>query len=283
MAINTANIRYISNGEPHDAEVYNRPMKDLVIETDISLEATLAATVDPTSLLEKILTVDGVGSGLDADLLDGINSSSFIRNDIPQQKTSGALTFNDNVYCNYGTNNDVENYWNGTDYYTDINGGGNWYLRDGNTANATRFTFDIDTGNLTTTGDVSITGTVSASDVSTTTLTATGDVSTGALSATGNVSTTATFIETSDERLKTDITKIDDGLSKVNQISGYTFNKGDTRHAGVIAQEIQKVLPEAVSERDDGYLAVAYTNIIGLLVESIKDLDKKVTALENSK
>jgi microcystin-dependent protein len=105
-----------------------------------------------SDVLTKLKTVDGAGSGLDADLLDGLNSGSFVRSDEADIKTSGALTFNDNIYLNLGTGGDVEHYWNGSHYYTDVNGGGNWYVRDGNSSNANRFIFDVDNGTLEATG-----------------------------------------------------------------------------------------------------------------------------------
>ena len=65
---------------------------------------------------------------------------------------TGNVTFNDNVVLRFGTGADVEHFWNGSNYYTDINGGGNWFIRDGNSSNATRYTFDVDNGDLTMTG-----------------------------------------------------------------------------------------------------------------------------------
>ncbi len=87
----------------------------------------------------------------DADKLDGLNSSQFLRSDAYDIKTSGELRFNDNIVLGIGTGGDVEHFWNGSNYYTDINGGANWYIRDGNSSNATRFTFDVDNGYLTAT------------------------------------------------------------------------------------------------------------------------------------
>ena len=72
-------------------------------------------------------------------------------------------------------------------------------------------------------------------------------------------------------------------------ISGVTYNWNDlaaghsldVREAGVIAQQIQKVLPEVVTTRTDtGYLAVRYEQIIALLIEAIKELNNKVESLK---
>ena len=77
----------------------------------------------------------------------------------------------------------------------------------------------------------------------------------------------------SDKRLKSNITPITDGLTKVLQLNGYTFNRKEEdkkRHTGLIAQEVLDVLPEAVHQHEDGYYSVAYGNLAGLFVEAIK-------------
>ena len=94
-----------------------------------------------------------------------------------------------------------------------------------------------------------------------------------------------TAFSTSDERLKDNITPIDDPLAKVLSISGNTFDWNDKSDkegsdVGVIAQEILKVLPEAVTTRDNGYLAVRYEKLVPLLIEAIKELSAKVENLE---
>ena len=104
---------------------------------------------------------------------------------------------------------------------------------------------------------------------------------TGILSVTDDI----TAFWSSDERLKDNITPIDDPLSKVVSISGNTFDWNDKSNksgndVGLIAQEIEKVLPEAVTTRDNGYLAVDYHKVVPLLVEAIKELSGKVDALE---
>ena len=95
----------------------------------------------------------------------------------------------------------------------------------------------------------------------------------------------------SDKRLKHDIEPITDALYKVGQLNGvtFTYNKNDKKSAGLIAQDVEKVLPSAVTEtelplqQDDGvaYKTVQYDQTIGLLVEAIKELTDKVEKLEN--
>jgi len=86
----------------------------------------------------------------------------------------------------------------------------------------------------------------------------------------------------SDRRLKTDIVKISDALYKVEQIEGVTFKRIDSGAVGtgVIAQDVQSVLPEAVMTHDDGTLSVAYGNLVGLLIEAVKDLNRELQAIK---
>ena len=73
-------------------------------------------------------------------------------------------------------------------------------------------------------------------------------------------------------------------MIKVSKINGVTYirtdNNQNIRHAGVIAQEVEAVLPEVIGTGADGYKVVAYGNMIGLLVEAIKELKAEVDALK---
>ena len=86
-----------------------------------------------------------------------------------------------------------------------------------------------------------------------------------------------TSSDLSDAALKSDITTIDNALEKVANMRGVFFNKDGERGTGVVAQEVQKLL-EAVFEGGE-YLSVAYGNLVGVLVEAIKDL-KQVEELK---
>jgi hypothetical protein len=99
----------------------------------------------------------------------------------------------------------------------------------------------------------------------------------------GNLTIDGELSATSDERRKSNIVTVDSALAKVESMRGVYFNRNDRegRHVGVIAQEIQKVLPEVVSEDDDGYLSVSYGNIVGVLIEAIKELKQEIEELKN--
>jgi len=105
----------------------------------------------------------------------------------------------------------------------------------------------------------------------------------GELTVTGDI----TAFYASDQRLKDNIAPIEDPLAKVLSISGntYTWNAESGKEGndvGVIAQEILEVLPEAVTTRDNGYLAVDYHKMVPLLIEAVKELSAKVDALEKN-
>lgn len=108
-------------------------------------------------------------------------------------------------------------------------------------------------------------------------------VTTSGLSVTGAIVASDNITAYSDERLKKDIELIPDALSKVSQLRGVTFTDIATEEerTGLIAQDLQKVLPEAVMVHEgQEHLSVAYGNTVGLLVEAIKELTAKVEALE---
>ena len=99
---------------------------------------------------------------------------------------------------------------------------------------------------------------------------------------TGTFTATGDVVAFSDMALKEDINPISAALEKVTQLTGYTFRrKGEEKvSTGVMAQEVQKVLPEAVHD-NDGTLGVAYGNMVGLLIEAVKELSGKVESLES--
>ena len=145
-----------------------------------------------------------------------------------------AIDLADNDILRFGTGDDCELFTDGTDMYMDLNAGiNNFVIRDGAT---TRFTFD-DAGDFTATGDITA---------------------------------------FSDARIKDEIKPIESALDKVDALMGCTYVRTDIgdgkRKAGLIAQDVQAVLPEAVHEQEDGTLALNYNGVIALLVEAIKEL-----------
>ena len=91
----------------------------------------------------------------------------------------------------------------------------------------------------------------------------------------------------SDKKLKNNISNISSPIEKIKQINGVNFEWSEKqsvytgKDVGVLAQDVEKVLPEVVSEREDGYLAVKYEKIIPLLIEAIKDQQKEIEELKS--
>jgi uncharacterized protein YaiE (UPF0345 family) len=116
----------------------------------------------------------------------------------------------------------------------------------------------------------------------------TGDVGIGdatpsyKLDVAGTIRATGDVIAYSDVRVKENIKTIDNSLEKVSKLRGVEFNKigNNEKSIGVIAQEIEKVIPEVVKEDDKGMKSVAYGNISGLLIEAIKELKAEVEELK---
>lgn len=117
-------------------------------------------------------------------------------------------------------------------------------------------------------------------------------IGTAASGVSGEIRATGDIVAfySSDERLKQNIIRIPNALEKVESISGNTYDwkQGfENIHShtgtdiGVIAQEIEKVLPQAVIDRETGYKAVNYEKIVPLLIEAIKELSNKIKELEN--
>jgi trimeric autotransporter adhesin len=103
-----------------------------------------------------------------------------------------------------------------------------------------------------------------------------------ALQVAGDVYASGDVISFSDARLKTDIETIENALDKIKSLRGVYYKHIQTqkRGVGLIAQEAQQVIPEAVIEKEQEYLGVAYGNIVGMLVEAVKELSQKIEYLE---
>lgn len=112
------------------------------------------------------------------------------------------------------------------------------------------------------------------------------------LSAIGIISSSSDIIafSTSDVSLKENIKTISSPLDKLNRISGYNFDWKPSEYdhlkgsdVGVLAHEVEQIIPEAVTTRPNGIKAVNYTKVIPLLIESIKELKQQIIDLKNEK
>jgi len=156
------------------------------------------------------------------------------------------------------------------------------------------FTVNPSNGNISISGITTVTNITTATSSSTGALVVTGGVGIGAnmyvgtfINAYGNI----TAFYSSDQRLKENVQVLPNALESIQKIRGVSFDWTDdyiNRHGGedgyfvrkrdigVIAQELQAILPEVVAERNDGYLGVKYDRIVPLLIEAIKELDEKL-------
>ena len=129
------------------------------------------------------------------------------------------------------------------------------------------------------TGDFAASATSSAAHIL-----VTGIISGSQIEASGDV----IAFSSSDRRFKDNLVVIEGSLDKIGKINGYEFDWNDKQTAykghdiGVVAQEIEAVLPEVVTTRGDGYKAVKYDKIVPLLIESIKELQKKVEDIKKN-
>jgi len=145
------------------------------------------------------------------------------------------------------------------------------------------------TNGVLTTGNQSIAGIKTFSNGTASTTNTTGSVViTGGLGVSGaiNAGADVTAYATSDSRLKANIENIPDALAKVNQLNGVTYNWNELAHevehkdtnvreVGVLAQQVNDVLPEVINVRDNGYMAVRYEKMVPLLIEAIKELTEQ--------
>jgi hypothetical protein len=118
---------------------------------------------------------------------------------------------------------------------------------------------------------------------------------TGSLVVTGEVDA-LTFNTTSDKKLKTDLVRIEGALDKIEKLNGYTFNwleeysEDRTRQIGMVANEVYEVQPELISNRtimlggkEEEIKLLDYSKVTALLIEAIKELNDKVTKIENKR
>jgi hypothetical protein len=92
----------------------------------------------------------------------------------------------------------------------------------------------------------------------------------------GNILATGDITAFSDKRHKEDLVVIESALDKVKRLTGYTYTLHGNRSAGLLAQDVLEVLPEVVKGSEETNYSLAYGNLMGLVVEAIKDLDKKI-------
>ncbi len=213
------------------------------------------------------LTVSG-----DVTLDNGTNAG----NDLTWDASADSLIFNDSVKAVFGSNSDTDIYHNDTDFYID-NDKGNVYIRANVASDVGGDIYLKPHDNEDGIKIVHDGGVFLYYDNA-----AKVETVTGGANVTGTLTASTDVTVSSDERLKKDVKTIDNALDKVDQLRGVEFTRieGGERQIGVIAQEVEKVIPEVV--KDGAFKSVSYGNLVGLLIEAIKELKAEIKEIKGS-
>ena len=221
------------------------------------IEASATADQTASEILTALLTVDGPGSGLNADVLDGLDSGSFLRADAADTASS-AITFsggNGAVTLSGGTSDirSGSNTWSGESHGKLQYHSNSWYMQYYSAFHHRN----------------------------------SGGTNTMYLDSSGNVTYTGNVTAYSDIKFKKDIVTIDNPIDKIKAMRGVYYKEIETDRprTGVIAQELEEVLPEVVMDIEDtnpttgettSSKAVDYGNMVGLLIEAIKEQQDEI-------
>ena len=232
----------------------NTALDDIVLEINSNADGTNAITPNLTEGSWEISTTPVTASAADLNAIDGFAATSVTVAELGYLSgaTSNIQSQIDTITASGGAGDGTITLSAGNG----IGGGGSFTT---NQSSASTITFTVGNGNgLTQTADgLAMSGSF-----------------TGTFEATGDITAF------SDVALKSDIETISDALQRVTQMRGVFFDKDGRRGTGVIAQEVQKAVPEAVHDSGE-YLSVAYGNLVGVLIEAVKELATEVKALKD--
>ena len=250
----TFDTDFLRINKPHAGSITAIELAD----NNVTTAKLVAESVTNAKIATATITSDKLYNTFTApnsNTIGGLANTSFLRTDIATFKTAGSLIANNDIKTVYGnTTTNAQIYFNSANSNINVDLFSVSYYKIMNPATGKGMMVSSDTGDFTTTGDITGFGTVS------------------------------------DRRQKENIVIIENPLDKIQKLSGYTFNythRPNDKVAGVIAQEVREVLPEAVYNTDsyfapnDPILAVRYNSLIPLLIETIKELNNKVDKLEN--
>ena len=189
----------------------------------------------------------------------------------------------DNDFLLIGAGNDLQLYHDGANSFIDDSGTGSLIVRGNTSVNIRKSGTTEEMGVFNSDGSVDL----YYDNLKKFETTSGGIAVTGAITATGDI----TAFYTSDENLKTNIANIENPMEKVAQLNGVSYNWTDEaqtkyphlngdKEVGVIAQQVEKVLPEMVASRPDGTKGVRYERMCALLIECVKDLQSQIDDLK---
>lgn len=146
-------VYFIHNDTSGDFNIYLKQdgaadgTKITIVESGFSM----MAAVDPTNVeIDAFKPATSVATASNAILFNSTSTTQYVRTDQASRVSVGGVTFDDNVSVGFGTGNDVEMYWDGSNMYMDM-AAGDLFIRDSET---TRFTFDRSAGAFTATGNI---------------------------------------------------------------------------------------------------------------------------------
>ena len=253
----------------------NAPVIAKVLTGYVSGAGTVAATDSILQAIQKLNGNDATNANLTGPITSVGNATSITAGAIVNADISASAGIVDTKLATIATASKVSN---SATTATNANTASAIVARDASG--------NFSAGTITATLTGTATNLAGSPNITVGTITSGAVAVTGAITATGNI--TAYF---SDDRLKTRIGNIPDALAKVQTLNGFHYHANETAVAlgyeakpeiGVSAQEVQKILPEVVAPApiDEKFLTVHYERLVPLLIEAIKELNAKVTALE---
>jgi len=261
VAAYTTRIRLTKQGEGDNDSTWGTVLNDEVIDlTDFAIagyttvnlasgDVTLTSNDGaPDQSRSAMLELTGTLTGNRNVYIPGVSKSYVVRNN-----TSGA--YSATVKVTGGTGYAIQQGESNLIYCDAVS------VREVSSPLVTQFTSISST--IITGVNVSVTGYIKAASVSTS----------------GNIHAAGEIASQSDERLKSNIKIISGAVDKVKNLKGitFTFKADDRPSTGLLAQDVQNVMPEAITQNGD-YLYVSYGNLLGLIVEAIKEIDQKITS-----
>ena len=224
-----------------------------------------------TNNVETVSTSNGVvfeGNAADDNEITLLAATVSADRTITLPNASGTVALTSNIITN---NNQITN--------------GEGYISSFDITAQTDSKYLRSNANDTATGIISITNSTASTSKTTGALKVTGGVGiSGALNVGGDIVAFAS----SDERLKDNIELISNPIEKVQSLKGVTWDWNSNAdelqqslpNVGVIAQDVEKILPQLVTDRDNGFKGVDYAKLTGLLIEAIKDQQKQIEELK---
>ena len=201
---------------------------------DVDDELLIATTSSGTGATVKYVLGDLPFLGSDTTAFANLTVTNTLN-------VRGAIDLADNDILRFGTGDDVEMFFSGSDMFMDINNGEDFKIRDGNSGNATRFTFDADNGNFTATGNITA---------------------------------------FSDERLKDNIETLDGSkVLDMRGVSYTKDGKAGSGVIAQELEKVAPELV-MTNEKEDGMKSVAYGNLVGYLIEAVKGQQKQIDELK---